>query len=295
MYFFVRWKQKVLDSRYLKSLICVTDCGSIAEAARLEGLTGAAISQRVKALERQLGFALLSRAGHEAKPTEACLALLPRARRIVQEVSLLAGDADLEGLTGALRIGAISTALTGLLPRALQQLTRLAPGIKPSILPGTSRQLYQALQGDELDAALIVAPPFELPKAFRSQTLHQEPLVLLAGPGSPHGVLDALNSQAYISYDPSSWGGRHGQRYLRDQGLRPDAVYDLDGLEAIAMLVADGQGVSLVPRWSGLERIAPGLTITPVGEGYGREIMLVWRVQAERPGILDALLKALSH
>jgi DNA-binding transcriptional LysR family regulator len=287
-------KEKVLDSRYLKSLITVTDCGSIAEAARLEGLTGAAISQRVKALERQLGFALLSRAGHEAKPTEACLSLLPRARRIVQEVSLLAGDADLEGLTGTLRIGAISTALIGLLPMALQHLTRLAPGIKPSILPGTSRQLYQALNSNELDAAIIVAPPFELPKMFRAQGLHQEQLVLLAQPGSTESVVESLQNHAYISYDPNSWGGRHARRYLNDNGLRPDALYDLDGLEAIAMLVADGQGVSLVPQWSGLERLAPGLAMTPVGEGYEREIILVWRVQAERPGMLDALLKALS-
>lgn len=284
-----------MDSRYLKSLITVTDCGSIAEAARLEGLTGAAISQRVKALERQLGFALLSRAGHEAKPTEACLSLLPRARRIVQEVSLLAGDADLEGLTGTLRIGAISTALIGLLPSALQHLTRLAPGIKPSILPGTSRQLYQALQSNELDAAVIVAPPFELPKMFRTQSLHQEPLVLLARPDSTEGVIESLQRRAYISYDPSSWGGRHGQRFLSDNGLQPDALYDMDGLEAIAMLVAEGQGVSLVPQWSGLERLAPGLKMIPAGEGYEREIILVWRVQAERPGMLDALLKALSR
>ena len=282
-----------MDTRYLKSLITVTDCGSIAEAARLEGLTAAAISQRIKALERLLGFALLSRAGHEAKPTEACLALLPRARRIVQEVGLLAGDADLEGLTGALRIGAISTMLTGLLPDALQRLTRLAPGIKPSILPGTSRQLYQALQGNELDAAIIVAPPFELPKMFRTVTLHQEPLVLLSRPDRAGSAIDTLRRERYISYDPKSWGGRHALRYLDDNALRPDALYSLEGLEAITLLVAQGHGVSLVPDWAGLTHLAPDLKKTPVGGGYEREIVLVWRIQTERPGMLDALLKAL--
>ena len=33
-----------------------------------------------RALERELGFALLSRSGHAARPTQACVALLPRAR-----------------------------------------------------------------------------------------------------------------------------------------------------------------------------------------------------------------------
>lgn len=283
-----------MDSRYLKSLITVIDCGSIADAARSEGLTAAAVSQRIQALERQFGFALLSRAGHSARPTETCLALLPRARRIVREVSLLAGDADLDGLTGTLRIGAISTMLTGLLPRALLELTRLAPGIKPSILPGTSRSLYHALQADELDAAILVTPPFELPKMLRSVSLHSECLVLLSRNRPAGSIAEALQTQPYISYDPSSWGGRHAERYLSDIGLAPRSLFDLDGLEAIAMLVADDVGVSLVPLWSGLERLTENFTVTPVGEGYDREIVLVTRVQTERPKMIAALLRALT-
>ena len=160
-----------MDTRYLKSLITVVECGSIAHAARIEGLTAAAISQRILALERQLGFELLSRVGHAAKPSQACLGLLPRARRIVREVALLAGDADGAGLTGQLRIGAISTVLTGLMPEALRALTVSAPGLTPVIVPGTSRSLYQALLSGEVDAAILVAPPFELPKALQAVSL----------------------------------------------------------------------------------------------------------------------------
>ncbi|OKA29159.1 LysR family transcriptional regulator [Pseudomonas versuta] len=283
-----------MDSRYLKSLIMVIDCGSIADAARSEGLTAAAVSQRIQALERQLGFALLSRSGHAAMPNPACLALLPRARRIVREVSLLAGDADLDGLTGTLRIGAISTMLTGLLPRALLELTRLAPGIKPAIEPGTSRSLYQALQADELDAAILVAPPFELPKLLRSVSLHSESLVLLSRHPPAGSIARALQTQAYIRYDPSSWGGRHAERYLNDTGLAPTSLFDLDGLEAIAMLVADDVGVSLVPSWSGLDSLSDNFTLTPVGTGYDREIVLVTRVQTERPQMIAALVQALT-
>src|SRR5450830_1344229 len=172
-------KELFMDTRYLKSLIAVVDCGSIADAARTEGLTAAAVSQRIQALERDFGFALLSRVGHAAKASDACLGLLPRARHIVREVGLLAGDADPVGLSGTLRIGAISTVLTGLMPAALLTLTQQAPGIKPAILPGTSRALYQSLQAGELDAAILVAPPFALPKMMRAVALRKEGLVLL--------------------------------------------------------------------------------------------------------------------
>jgi DNA-binding transcriptional LysR family regulator len=284
-----------MDSRYLKSLITVVDSGSIADAARIEGLTAAAISQRIQALERQLGFALLSRIGHSAKPTEACLALMPRARAIVREVSCLAGDADMNGLTGAYRIGAISTMLTGILPRALRSLTLDAPGIKPVIRPGTSRSLYQALLAGELDAAILVAPPFELPKTVRSRSLFSEALVLLSRETPVEGIDNLLLSRPYIRYDAESWGGMLAENYLTARSLRPTPLFDLDGLEAIALLVADDVGVSLVPRWVGLERLAQGCVMTPVaGTGFDREILLLSHVQSQRPKMDAAFLAALG-
>lgn len=283
----------LVDTRYLKSLIRVVECGSIADAARTEGFTAAAVSQRIQALERQLGFQLLARSGHSAKPTEACLALLPRARHIVRQVALLAGDADFDGLTGSLRIGAISTMLTGLLPRALQELSRLAPGIKPSILPGTSRALYQALQDAELDAVICVAPPFDMPKSLRAITLRTEPLVLLSHQPPKGSIARTLQAGPYVRYDPASWGGLHAERYLADHALAVESLFDLDGLEAIAMLVADGIGVSLVPQWSGLEQMAHNLVITPVQCDYHRDIVLVTAASSERPTMLDALRAAL--
>lgn len=283
-----------MDTRYLKSLIAVVECGSIAKAARLEGLTAAAISQRIVALERQLGLELLLRVGHEAKPSAACLHLLPRARRITHEIALLAGDADAEGLTGPLRIGAISTALTGILPAALRTLTGSSPQLKPIIVPGTSRSLFQALEANELDAVIVVAPPFDLAKRFNAQLLRREPLVFIARETSPESVNQRLQSQPYIQYDPDAWGARHASQYLQDHGLLPTAVLELDALETIALLTAEGLGVSLVPRWSGFERWASGCVAEPVGdERYHREIVLISHEHSAKPRMVAALSSAL--
>lgn len=284
-----------MDTRYLKSLITVVECGSIAHAARIEGLTAAAISQRILALERQLGFELLSRVGHAAKPSQACLGLLPRARRIVREVALLAGDADGAGLTGQLRIGAISTVLTGLMPEALRALTVSAPGLTPVIVPGTSRSLYQALLSGEVDAAILVAPPFELPKALQAVSLRKEPLVFLSKEKSSISIPAQLMSQPYIRYDPDAWGGRYAEQYLADQGLKPTPMVDLDALETIAMLVTGGMGVSLVPYWSGFEQWGHQCAVSQIGnDRYDREIALISPAQTDRPNMISALCAAFS-
>ena len=284
-----------MDTRYLKSLIAVVECGSIAKAARLESLTAAAVSQRILALERQLGFALLVRVGHEAKPSRACLDLLPRARQIVNQVALLAGDADTEGLTGPLRIGAISTVLTGLLPQALRTLTRSTPQLKPMIVPGTSRGLYQALEANELDAAIVVAPPFALGKTFNTVLLRKEALVFISSQPSTESIDLRLQTRPYIQYDPHAWGGRHAVQYLHDHGLAPTALLDLDALETIALLTSEGLGVSLVPCWSGFERWAGSCVVEPVGdERYDREIVLISHAQGARVRMVEALKQALQ-
>lgn len=285
-----------MDSRYLKSLIVVIDRGSIAEAARVEGLTAAAISQRINALEREFGFELLSRIGHSAKPTEACLNILPRARRIIKEFDLLAGDNDLTGLSGTLKVGAISTALTGLLPSAMRSLARDTPGIKLEIIPGASQYLYEALLSDELDAAIVAAPPFALPKLIKVSKLRTEALVFLSKHQPAAGLAEMLRHRPYLRYMPETWGGRHAAAYLHDQGIVKTPMCDLDALETIAMLVADDVGVSLVPHWPNLEQLAPSCYLTPITDArYQRDVILVSKLQTARPSMIAALTHALKH
>lgn len=283
-----------MDSRYLQSLIEVVERGSIADAARAQNLTAAAISQRILALERDLGLVLLSRAGHTAKATEACMALLPRARRIVQEVARIADDADPEGLTGTLTVGAISTALTGMLPAALRTFAQAAPRVKVRVVPGASDALYTSVLHGDLDAAILVAPAFGMPDSLHSFSLRREKLVLLSKRRPARGIIQALQQQPYIRYDRQSWGGRFAQHFLQSHGLALDPLFDLDALEAITMLVREDVGVSLIPRYQSLERWASGCVVTPITDTtFAREIVLVTAVKSDRPQMLAAWLKAL--
>jgi len=284
-----------MDSRYLRSLIAVVDRGSIADAARSENLTAAAVSQRIQALECELGFELLSRHGHTAKATESCLNILPRIRHIVREVDLISDDADPTGLTGTLKIGAISTALTGLLPSALRMLAQHAPNIKHRVIPGTSESLFNAILNGEIDAAILVAPAFALPVALSATSLRKEPLVLLSKKKFRKDIKTVLQKYPYIRYDSQSWGGRFAEQYLQEHGLNIAPIFDLDALEAIAMLVNEEVGVSLVPSFLGLERFAGDCAITRVGnDSFSREIIFVSATKSDRPHMVNALLNALK-
>lgn len=265
-----------MDVAFIESLILVVDSGSMAEAARRQQLTAAAIRQRISCLEQELGVALLIRAGHTCVPTIACRALLPRARNLVRDAAMLRDDIDATGLSGGLRMGAISTALTGLMPKVLPALAKKAPKLIPLLRPGSSADLYSAVVAGELDAAIVVLPPFAIPKTMVAITLRREPLVFISQKATRLTVNQQLASQAYIRYDPVAWGGRFAQQYVLDQKIQPRLLCDLDGLEAITQMVAQGLGVSLLPTWSGLNDFAAQVHCTPLkGTKYCREIVLV--------------------
>jgi DNA-binding transcriptional LysR family regulator len=267
-----------MDIAFLESLIHVVDSGSMAEAARKQQLTGAAIRQRVNALERELGAALLTRSGHTCVPTSACSALLPRARALVREGAMLRDDIDGSGLSGAFRIGAISTALTGLMPKALNALAKRAPKLTPFLRPGSSSDLYGAVLAGDLDAAIIVSPPFAIPKTMTATSLRSEPLLFISKKASEQNIKQQLAANAYIRYDPVAWGGRFAQQYVLDQKVQPRLLCDLDGLEAITLMVAQGLGVSLIPEWSGFAEFASRVNSTAIaGAKYRREIVLITR------------------
>lgn len=283
-----------MDTRFLESLITVVESGSIASAARLQGLTAAAVSQRIQALEREIGCELLSRAAHTVKPTGACLSLIPRARKIVHEAETLKGDIDASGLSGTLRLGAISTALTGLLPAALRKLTRIAPQVKLHITPGTSQILYEALQAETLDAAILVEPPFKIPKTLAIDQLRKEPLLLLSKAADTRSMAEILTTEPYICYDSKSWGGRLAERYLANNGLQPTTLCELDAPEAIHILVMEGMGATLVPAWAGLQLPQNQLTVHRIEDDrYQRKIVLITPSQAQRPKIIEKLKAAL--
>lgn len=283
-----------MDTRYLESLLSVLDSGSIAAAARAGNLTAAALSLRVQALEKQLGCTLLDRSAHSVKPTPACTRLAPQMRAIVRQASALREDVEVDGLAGDFRLGAISTALTGLLPGVLEGLGNHAPRLRLRITPGDSRLLFDQLMADELDAAILVQPPFPVAKHIRCAVLRSEPLMFLSRHVTqPHEVPEQLRTQPYLRYDACSWGGQIAQRYLDDLGIEPRVSCDLDALETISILVGCGQGVALVPQWGGLQAGAcQALPVDP-GERFARQVVLAYSAPGRKPAVIP-LLKRLA-
>ena len=265
-----------METRFLETFLAITQHGSMAEASRRLGITPAAVAQRIQALEDEIGLPLLTRSGRRVKPTEAGNAILEKSRRVVSEVRQLKALAHDDQAFGALRLGAISTVLTGLLPSALRKVFDTIPGVDIFLLPGTSAELYNQITEGAVDAAIVVKPPFPIPKTLQWDLIRSEPFILLAPlacAGAP--VEHLLREQPFIRYDRSNWGGKLADTYLQKLGVSPREWLELDSLEAITVMVEAGLGVSIMPDWN--SRLFQNLRVARLGirNAPNREIGLL--------------------
>lgn len=280
-----------MNIRFLESFVTVAECGSIAEASRRLNVTPAALAQRLRALENELGHELVSRVGRTVQPTASGLAVLRQARALIEGVRDLKTIAANDEPAGRLRLGATATAMTGLLPDILAGLRPLYPRVEFFLQPDSSVNLYHAVLSGTLDAAVIVRPHFPLPKSLHWLTLRRESLVLIA-PGNlrltdPHS---AITQQPFIRYDRNQWGGQIVDRYLRKSSLVVQEWLELDALDAIAALVSRGLGVAVVPDWAPPWPQGLPLQKVVLPKGEARETGLLWARSTARIAAVEALV-----
>jgi DNA-binding transcriptional LysR family regulator len=281
-----------VDTQFLHTFVAVVDHGSMAAAARLLNITPAAVAQQIRTLEREIGAPLIARAGRTVCVTEAGSRILERARELLRDVADLSAIATDNSTAGELRLGAGTNALTGMLPDILARMVEKFPQIKVFIKPGYSPDLYRAVESGELDAAIVLQAPFALPKTCDWELLREEPLVVLA-PASmagrdPH---ELLATEPLIRYDRQQWGGRQADQYLRMAGIVPRERFELNALNAIAVMVDRGLGVSLVPDWARPWPEGLHLVRIPLPRGFEpRRIGVVWSRSTVRIRLVTAFL-----
>ncbi|MEK0266558.1 LysR family transcriptional regulator [Stenotrophomonas rhizophila] len=282
-----------METQFLSTFVTVVDRGSMAAAARSLHITPAAVAQQIRTLERELGAPLIARAGRTVSVTEDGARILQRARDLLRQVADLRSVANENDLAGELRLGACPTALAGLLPDILSRMVATFPQINVFIKPGYSADLYRAVEAGDLDAAMVLQAPFALPKTCKWQQLREEPLVVLApahlAGRDPH---ELLREQPLIRYDRHEWGGRLADDYLRQAGIVPRERFELNALNAIAVMVDRRLGVSLVPDWA--KPWPEGLNVVriPLPQcSEPRRIGVVWSRSSVRIRLVNVLLE----
>ncbi|PLP97237.1 LysR family transcriptional regulator [Cupriavidus pauculus] len=236
--------------RMLKTFLAVSELGSFAAAAERVALTPAAVGAKMKAMEDLFKRPLFNRAGRAVTFTPAGLALVARARRLVDDYEdMLAGPPSGEEIAGTVTIGAIVSAM-GALATSVVDLKAPYPSLDIRIENGRQADLYGRVIDGDLDAAILVETVRPDGRAAIWTHLYEEPLMLIAGasvaaPGMD--ALDILRRQPFIRLDRGMTTGAWIDQFLRRSGVRPNDLVEMNSLPAIVELVRQQAGVAIAP------------------------------------------------
>lgn len=242
-----------MDNAQLKAFVAVADGQSFSRAADQLHLTQPAVSKRIANLEAELGQRLFDRVGHAVHLTPAGQTLLPRARRLLQDMDDTATAlSNLTGkIAGPLRIATSHHIGLRRLPALLSDYTARYPEVTLEFDFVDSEQAYHEVEQGLRELAIVTLPDEPqvsvtavpvwrerlVPCVQRSHPLARQRTVVIAELAAHRAVL--LGGHTFTQQKVDQLFATH-QVELRD---RTSSSY----LEAIAMLVTAGQGWALLP------------------------------------------------
>jgi LysR family transcriptional regulator, cell division regulator len=238
----------------------LTDLLTFSTVARLGGITRAAdelntvqsnVTQRVKALEAEIGTALFERHSRGMTLTGAGRRLLPYAQRmaaLTREAVLAARD-DGEP-KGPLSIGSMETTAAVRLPTLLADFHRRFPAVRLTLRTAPTADLVAAVLDGTLDGAFVAGP---IEHAELTATLaFQEELVLVTArkwnslaalrAGTPESGPTALVFRTGCTYR------QRLEQVFSEFGWPSAARFELGTLDGMIGCVAADMGVTMLPR-----------------------------------------------
>ena len=288
----------MLATKELLIFKTIVEVESFTGAGRRLSLSQSAISQHMRALERQVGRPLLSRVGHRVRLTPAGEVLLGCAEQVLGKIDeaqrALAEDG--EGRGGVLRMGTSGAACHHLLPRVLKEFRDRFPKLALQVTSGHSRLTVTRIVSRELDLGLITLPVEA--KRLRITQLGRDELIAIVPPLHPWAGRRRVQAGAFVG-QPLVLYERHGNttdlilRFLLEEGVFPRVAMEIDHLEAMKEMVRIGLGVAIVPQWAVRKELTDGVLapVTLGKTGLSRAWGLAYLEHPQQPATLKAFVR----
>ncbi|OZI53794.1 LysR family transcriptional regulator [Bordetella genomosp. 5] len=246
-----------MDLKQIAYFVEVAERRSFSRAAEALDVAQPTLSRQVRLLELELGQHLLYRNGRGVEPTEAGTRLLGHARGLLHLAERAREDLRTLGDTPAGKV------VVGLPPRIARVLTpplvarfrQAFPQASIAVAEGLSAQVREWVLGGRVDLALLYDPPAT--PQISMESLLREELVLVAAthayPALP-AHLGVAQLSAYPLILPSLPNAIRTlvEGVCRRAGVRLNVVTEVDAVQTILELAAQGQACAILPRSAAL-------------------------------------------
>jgi len=282
----------MIEVRQARYFLAVAETLHFGRAAEQLAMSQPPLSQAILQLERQLGVTLFDRSGRKVTLTETGRAFAAECRTLIaaaRHAQEVATQAD-AGLTGTLRVGVVTSALSEPLLSTLAAFRHARPRVDLQLTEVDTPSGQQALLQHEIDIAVI--RPATPVRGLRIQPWRHDEFVIAFPPGHPQAVdTPSPVRLARFADEPWVWLRREASPDYHDQlmatcrraGFSPHIRHLANSIFTQLAMTAAGLGVTLVPNVSA-RQIQPPAPYRPLTDRTGIvELSLVSRDGTREP------------
>ncbi len=238
----------------LQAFLAIAETGNFGQAAGHCGITQSTISRQIQALEADLGALLFHRSA-QAKLTVAGEKLLPRAKKICQEWTIIGQEIkDLQaGKQPELCVAAIHSVCSHFLPPILQQFCLDYPEVQLRVTALGSDRALKVLRDGLVDIAIVMNNRFlTTSPEMTVDSLYEENIDILMSSDHPLTRYEQVPHTELIKYPQVVFKDGYGmQRLLQEwcgvHNLTINAVMELNTLDAFRGVIRQGEIIALLP------------------------------------------------
>lgn len=245
-----------LTLRQLSYFVAVAEERHFRRAAERLHISQPPLTQRIQAMERDLGVQLFTRKGHVIELTKAGRLVLTEAQAALTQVARVreAARKAEQGEVGNLRIAVvISVPFIPAFSEAIKAFQHDYPGVVVDLVQTNSSEGIEALRQRKIDLCLVRRVSLHL-DGLRQMTVARDRLMLVLPANHPKAVgekipLSDLAEERFILYPGEKRTALYG--HIMDvwarTGLTPRIAQEAESGLAILALVAAGFGNAILP------------------------------------------------
>lgn len=274
-------------------ILSVYHTHSISVTAEKYNYTQSAISQAIKSFEKELGLPLFKRTKNGMLPISNIEEIIRELRTICDAENRIADIAsNLTSLkNGYIHIGTIKSIAYNWLPSMVKNFSKKYPNIHFKISMGSSSQLHDKLDQNEVDC--IFVSNYLLPDNLEFYPMDTDELMLLTARNHPLADklkvnLTDIKDENYI-YSEDGFDFEAGGIFEQND-IHPTVLYQLDDDVAVQKMVSDGMGISVLPKLL-LSNPPFDICIRPFTEHYKRTLGVAYLKDSELDPATEAFLE----
>lgn len=245
----------MVETRLLQQFVAVAEALHFRRAAEKLHMAQPPLSQAIRRLEDELGYALFERTNRSVALTPAGSAFLSDARSILAAIdkSIARTRRVAQGIEGHLTLTFINIVHYPPLLQALRKMRLASPNVSFTMKEATTHEQVGALERGDADIGFMRTPGTTAPN-LRFESILREPICVVLPAGHPLQTLASiplvqLKDDPFVASSRPLGQGFHDQmiRLCQAAGFEPDIVQHARQLHTVIALVASGFGIALMP------------------------------------------------